>query len=426
MKDLSKLTVLVFDHGLFLSVARRMAQECKRVLYHSPSEKAFRTLNDSIIGDGYPDIELCEDIWTVMPEVDLVMFSDIQNSGLQLELERQGKLVWASRRGDELEINRQKFLKVLKQEGFPVPTHTILKGLAALREFLKEHEDRFIKISKYRGSLETYHWRNFDLDEHWLDTLSVRFGPAKELIPFLVFDPIEAAIENGCDTYCVDGQWPKTMLNGSEAKDKSYLGSVTAFDDMPENIRDMLTALSPVLKKYRYRNEWSMEMRDKYCIDPTCRGGLPSTGSQLNLWKNFPEIVYQGAQGNLVEPEPAAKFAVECLMTLKCEKQGWGKTRIPKELIPWAKFSGCCEIDGAECFPPTDQHGDEVGWLTAIGNTIEEAIASMMEHAAILPEGLTASTETLCDLLRSIKEGESDGVPFSDQKIPEPASVIDA
>lgn len=424
MKELKDITVCVVDHSLFLPVAQRMAEGVKRVLYHCPSEEAFRTLNKSVYGDGYHNLELCDDIWKVKDEVDLWMFPDIQHSGLQLELESQGKLVWGSRNADRLEIERQYFLKVLNEVGLPVPKQKTVKGLAALSEYLADKEDKYIKISKYRGSLETTHWRSWDLDEGWLDSLAVKFGPAKEKIPFMVFDPIDAAIENGCDTYNVDGKWPSIVLNGSEYKDKSYLGAVTPMMDMPDNVKQVLEAFSPVLEKERCRNQWSMEMRGDYFIDPTPRGGLPSTGSQLNLWSNFPEIVYYGAQGILIEPEPAAQFACECILTLKCPKGEWGKTRIPKALEQWAKFSGCCEIDGAICFPPTEHHGDEVGWLTSIGDTAIEAIEAMHEHVKLLPDGLSAATDSLFELLKSIKDGEKEGIEFSDQPVPEPETAL--
>lgn len=425
MREIDKATALVFDHSLFIPIAKRLAKSFKRVLYHCPSEKAFRTLNESIIGDGYADIEMCDDIWACKDEVDCWIFPDIQHAGLQKELESQGRLVWGSRGADSLEIQRDKFLRTLKEIGLPVPKQTTVIGLLKLSEYLADKEDKYIKISKYRGSLETTHWRSWDLDEGWLDFLAYKFGPAKELIPFMVFDPIDAAIENGADTYTVDGKWPSLLINGAESKDKCYLGAVTPFEEMPDNIKNVLESFSPIFEEYRCRNQFSMEMRDDYFIDPTPRGGLPSTGSQLNLWSNFPEIVYYGSAGELIEPEPAAKFACECILTLKSPKGGWGKTRIETSLEPWCHFSGCCEIDGAICFPPTEQHGDEVGWLTSTGDTAQQAIDNMHKHVALLPDGLTAATDSLVDLLVSIHDGEKQGIEFSDSKVPEPESALD-
>ncbi len=429
MKATSDITALVFDHGLFIPVAQTLAKTCKRVLYHSPFEEGFTTINRSLIGDGYPDIERCDDFWSIKDEIDLFVFPDIQHAGLQLELERQGKAVWGSRRGDSLELKRQKFHQVLKDVGLDVPVFVVVLGLDELREHLRDKTDKFIKISKYRGSMETTHWRDWDLDEGWLDSMAVRFGPAKNLIPFLVFDEIETELEIGGDTYCVDGQWPSLMLHGDEWKDKGYFGAVTKREDMPEQIQRVMEAFAPVLEGYRYRNEWSMELRvtkDKaYFIDPTCRGGLPSTGSQLALWKNFPDIVWHGANGELVDPEPAAKFSAECVLTMKCDKGHWGKTRVIEELKDWARFGGCCEIDGAVCFPPDDAHGEEVGWLVAIGDTMETTIETMLEEVKLLPDGLHANTESLIHLLKEIREAEKQGIEFSEDQIPDPSTVLE-
>ncbi len=79
MKEIGDATALVIDHGLFLPVARRLAMGFKRVLYHCPHEVGFPTINASIIGEGFPDIEKCVDIWGVMPEVDSLVFNSNSN-----------------------------------------------------------------------------------------------------------------------------------------------------------------------------------------------------------------------------------------------------------------------------------------------------------------------------------------------------------
>lgn len=424
MKDISQVTCCVVDHGLFPAVAFRMAKACKRVLYQTPTEKAFTTLNDHILGDGFEEIERCEDFWKIKKEIDLFIFPDIQHSGLQLELESQGFAVWGSRAGDSLEINREKFNRVLKEVGLPVAPYEVIKGLTNLRLFLQDKTDRYIKISKYRGTMETTHWRDYDLDSTWLDAIAVKLGPAQELLKFLVFEPIDAPVEIGGDTYSVDGKWPKWMLHGDEEKDKSYFGAVTAYDDMPQELQDIMEAFSPILKKERYRNEWSMETRDGRFIDATCRGGLPSTGSQLNTWGNFPEIVWAGAHGIIVDPEPEHLFSAECIVNLKSKKDEWGKARVPKELAGHLQLAGCCEIDGAICWPPDGDDESDVGWLVAGGDTMDETIENMKELAEKLPEGLSADLDTLVGLIEKIKAGEEAGVEFTDQEIPEPEIVI--
>ena len=426
--DISKITCCIVDHGLFLPVAHRMAEACKRVLYHVPSEEGFPTINRCIIGDGFDDIEKCDDIWAVKNEVDLFCFPDIGFSGLQLELESQGKLVWGSRRADSLEIYRRKFHRVLEETGLPVPTFTVVQGLNKLREHLKGVEDKYIKISRYRGSLETTHWRSWSLDEGLIDILAVRFGPAKELIPFLVFDAIETDLELGSDTYTVDGQWPSVMLHGLEHKDKGYIGAVTKRSDLPSQLNDVLDAFGPVLKQYRCRNQWSTEVRVKdgvgYFTDPTPRGGIPSTPSQSKLWKNFPEIVLAGAQGELLEPEYDFLFSAECMITGKSSKEQWPAVEIPDELKEWTAFGNCCEIDGRLVFPVDDSHDNDLGWLTAVGNTLQETIENLKDHADLLPPGLDADTDSMVDLLAEALKAEKEGIQFTSQRVPDPVTAV--
>jgi hypothetical protein len=430
MTDTKDLTVCVIDSGLFLPVAQRLARSVKRVLYFSPSGEAFPTINRRIIGDGYADIERVKRMWAIKNEVDLWVVPDINQSDIQIELESQGRKVWGSRAGDSLEIYREFFHRKLAELGLDVPTFTPVMGMTKLKEFLKDKEDKFLKISEYRGSMETYHWRSWRIDEGYLDMLSVRFGPTKEIVPFLVFDPIKTDLEIGGDTYCVNGQWPDFMLHGLEAKDSGYFSAVTPFKEMPECLVNIMEAFSPYLQRNNYRNEWSMEVRVKgdkaFFTDPTCRGGLPSTASQLEVWGNFPEIVWAGANGELVQPEPLGKFTAEAIVRMKCDKSQWGVLEVPKELQQWLKLSCCCEVDGRVCFPTTDDHGEEIGWLVAIGDTPEETLKNLKEYTELLPDGVTADLTPLEKIFQEIEQEEKAGIHFTEKSLPEPAEVLDS
>lgn len=430
MKEASDVTALVYDNGLFCSLAERVAREFKRVFYFTPWEKGFSTVNDASIGDGLPNVSRCRDIWAVKDELDLVIFPDIQHSGLQLELEKQGIPVWGARAGDELELNRELFLSTLTELGLETPHFEVVRGLTALRDHLRDAEDKYVKISRYRGSLETFHWRSWKLDENFLDLLNVRFGGVRELIKFLVFDAIDTPLEIGADTYCVDGRWPSHGIHGIEIKDKAYMGAVTDTEQMPDQLKEVMDAFKPVLEKYRYRNFWSMEVRVKddhaYFIDPTCRFGLPSSGSQMELWSNLGEIIWAGANGELVDPEPAAKFSAEVLLKIRSDKGGsWRKCEIPQELRPWLKLSGHCEVDGLAWFAPDESNDDACGWLVAIGDTPQEALDSIKEKVSELPDGLIADVAPLADAIKEIEEAEKEDISFTEKQMPEPAEVIE-
>jgi hypothetical protein len=110
---------------------------------------------------------------------------------------------------------------------------------------------------------------------------------------------------------------------------------------------------------------------------------------------------------------------------MKSEKQAWGKTVIPDELEDDCKLGSCCKIDGAICFPPDDSHGEEIGWLVATGATIEDVADAMKEKVKLLPDGVSAATDSLYDLVKSIREGEKEGIEFGKDTIPAPEVVLE-
>lgn len=429
MKPLSDVTFCLVDAGLFLPLAHRMAQACKRVLLVNPERRAFPSIKQSCIGDGYEHIEVMEEFWDELPNIDLFGFPDVGNSQLQTYLRSVGKAVWGSAEGDIFETDREFFLETLKEAGLEVPPHVVIEGLDALREHLKDQTDKFIKISKYRGDMETTHWRDWVKDKAWLDWMAVNLGATKNLFRFLVFDAIETELEIGGDTYNVFGQWPDLMLNGIEWKDKSYFAAVTPTTAMPEQIREIMDAFGPRLGENAYCNQWSMEIRIKddqaYFIDATCRAGMPSSASQQLLWENFPEIVWQGANGILVQPEPTAQFAIECMITSKTGKETWDEVDLPAELVTSARLSNCCLVDGATSFPPDEFHSGELGWLCATGDTPAETLANIKSLADQLPDGLNADVEDLAGVIKEIDTAQEQGIPFTDQPVPEPATVIE-
>lgn len=431
MKDTKDITALVVDHGIFVPLAAKLAQVYKRVLYYSPWEEGFPKLNKALLGYGYDNVERCNDIWDVMPDVDLCVFPDIQHSGLQLHLESIGKAVWGSRKGDILELNRPFFLQTLEALDLPTPGWVVVQGLTALREYLKKHEDLFVKVSKYRGLIETFHHTDYRETEPILDRLAVQLGPARELMKFIVIEPIETDIELGWDGYSIDGKWPDRCVHGIEAKDMSYCGWMTDYDDFPEQVRVINDAFGPVLAEYRYRNFFSTEIRVKddkpYFLDPACRCPSPAIESQIELYGNLAEIIWAGANGELINPEPTAEWAVQVIAKLKCKEHEWGIVDVPPSVRPWFKGLMSCVIDDRICWPPDDDIHQDAGWIVGIGDTAEEAITALKKHIADLGDApLKIELHPLVSLLQEIESAESQGIPMTNDTLPEPTSVLES
>lgn len=428
MRPIEDVTACVVTTGLFQNMADVMGRRCKQVYLWNPECRAFPSVQQECIGDGFDTFEKVRDFWPLLDEIDLFCFPDIGQAGLQAHLRSIGKAVWGSGFADKLELGREFFLEMLGDWGLEVPEHHVCYGLKEIRQFLIDKEDYYVKVSRFRGDMETHHWRSMELDCGWLDSLGVALGPLGEHIRFLCFPAIETDLEIGGDTYCVDGQWPSLMLNGFEGKDKTYISRVTPMGEMPEQVQTVIARITDFLATHEYRNQISFEIRVKddkfYWIDATQRGGMPSTGTQHIIWRNFPEIVWGGANGILVEPIPVAKYSVETMITAKRETGTWERVIIPEELEGIARFNTCCKVGDLYAFPPNEFASNDLGWLVAIADSPKEVIELQKHLADLLPDGLNADVESLASVIKEIDSAKKEGIPFTEQRMPEPASVL--
>lgn len=426
MTDLSSKVIAVIDHGSFIHVAERLAKDFGQVYYTTQMDKGEPTVKD-IFGDGVDSVEWVEDFWHIKKRCDVVCFPDIGFSGMQEELRSQGMPVFGSGDADELEAMRGLFLETVEKLGLPVPQYTAVQGLTALRKHLRNKTDKWCKVSKYRGDIETFHWRDWTHDEVTLDCLAFKLGPMKEMIKFYVIDPIQTIIEDGVDQLCIDGKLATICLHAMEAKDKSLLGTVVEFKDIDERVRYISEEFATVLAKHDYRNFFSTEVRltddESYFIDPTLRCGSPPSQVQMELYANVGEIVWAGAHGECVDPVPTAEFGAQILIKSKDDPDQWTTADIADDLKQWVKAGTSSVLDGTICSPP-DGRSKDFGWLCAIGDSIQEVINTLKERAKELPEGFEADTDSLAELLVEINSAEDQGMEFTDQEIPEPASVI--
>lgn len=427
MKPVSEVIACVVDNGLFLPIALKLSEQFKHVYWFSPWQDVAPKLERGIVGDGFENITRVESFWDVKNKCDVFCFPDVGFAGEQRELLAQGYPVWGHHGADELEVNRGLFLETLEKIGMSVPKYEVVRGVTNLKIFLKDKEDKYIKLSKWRGDFETWHYRDWAHDESILDGYAYRFGPAKELIRFYVFDPIDTDIEDGIDTYNIDGQWPRTVMHGTEIKDRSYLCSVQLMGDIDERVRSVNEKFGPVLARYGYRGFFSTEVRikddDSKFIDPTCRAASPPSQVMTELFGNLAEIIWHGAQGELVEPEPTAQFGVQALIKSDRDAEEWEVLDIPDKLRQWVKCGFACEIGGKLCIPP-HALGGMIGWLVATGDSIGDAIDNLKDYQEQLPDGLHCDVDSLVKAVAEWQEAEEQGIEFSEQKIPEPAEVI--
>ena len=433
-ENLKDKTALVVDHGLFFSLAERLARDFGRVLYNTPWETGFSQVVDSVMGGGMESIsgvERCEDIWKALPEVDIVIFPDCQDGGLQTYLESQGKRVWGSRYGSRIETDRVFLKDMLRKNGLQTAPYRVCEGIPELRACLRETTNQYVKMSKFRER-ETWHHINYQLSEPVLDELEYRWSGVKQHVKFLVEAGIDTDLELGCDTYCVDGQYPDHCVHGPEIKDKCYACAVIPTKDLPPQLLTVNEMLVPWFREQHYRNWFSTEVRikgdDFYFTDSTNRQPSPAGECELELIENLGEVAWHGAAGDLVQPEWAAKYACEAMIMYHGDDRAWRPLNIPKEQRQWVKLYRPMFNPKTGLFQivPKHPHFDEVGNVVGIGDTIGEAMDKLKEHVdAIADNPIDVDVESLYSALKEIRSAEEQGIEWSGEKVPKPETALE-
>lgn len=429
MSDYSNRSVLVYDSGMSVGIANALARDFGRVLYFTNWAWAFPSMIDVSIGHGYENVKRIINFWEHVNEVDLFVFPDCYNGDLQIYLDSIGKRVWGSRDGANLELHRWATKELMKQNGLPLQPCQQVKGMNNLRALLKEKNNCFVKLSKFRGDMESWHHIDYELSEPRLDELAFRLGPLQHLATFVVEDEIETEFEVGYDGVFT-GQWPNLAMAGWERKDAGLLASVMPCEELPEDVREVNERIEPFLKQTKYRNFFSTEIRIgkdslPYLIDATCRVPCPSGEIQVANYKNLADIFWFGAEGESVPIEMRAKFGAEAMIYSDWAHKHWMTVEVKEEVQPYVSLFNSVNLGNEiEAVSPTMQDlsviTNEIGAVIGLGDTIEEAIEECRKHAeGVQGMGVEIKADSLESLLPQIKEAQEQGIKFSDEPVPE-------
>jgi len=364
-----------------------MTEGFGKVYYNHRTRPGRPSFNEISVGKGYDGIEVTNRVWDIIPKVDVIAFPDIGDGDLQHYLRGQGHAVWGSGYGDELEMFRYYSKKVLESVGLPVNPYKLVVGVTALREELKKHDDRFVKVSFLRGLWESRHHETYWISKQHLDRLEYKLGPLAETTEFIVENPIKTKLEVGFDGMFVNGGFLPVAINGVEVKDECYLGVVQEYADMAEEFRTVNEALTPVLANYGYANFFSTELRvkrDPFLIDPCCRQGSPSGEAQLAIWKNLPQIVFEGAHGRAITPEHESQFVAQAMLYNRGDENEWCAVGIPKEHRDKVSlYFGMRDGDHDWVVPQSDPF-DEIGSIVCTGDDEDAVIEECREIGKLL------------------------------------------
>jgi hypothetical protein len=399
--------VRIIDNGIFCELAVKLSQWFGVVEYYSPWEEAFVKSNNRLVGEGVPGVKRQNEPLKDIDGVDLFVFPDLYHSDLQLHLEKLGKRVWGSRRGEELELYRDESKKYMKKLGLPVGEYRVITGMDALRAFLKTHKNVFVKVSVTRGDFESFQVKNYALIEPKLDELEHNLGEKKKIAEFVVEDGIEG-IEIGYDGYSIDGVFPKSAMLGLEVKDKGYVGHAWQYANMPPQITDFTKKMGPTLREYRYRNFMSTENRitkekKSYMNDFCARQGSPPSELYINMFDNLPDILWYGAEGRCIDPVMSKPWGAEVIIDSFWSDRNWQAIQFPKEMRDNVKLRQFTYINGQYYVIPQSEGSTAVGAIVGAGATMAEAIKKVKDVAEkVEGYGIEIRSEALDDAQKEI------------------------
>lgn len=412
-------TLLICDNGLFFDFALKLADHFKKVYYYTEWKNAYPGMAEAVVGTEWENgkrldtfdgknIERVENMFSIIDEVDCFFTPDIYDGDLLELLERSGIPCFGSGKAECLELNRYETSLEMIEVGMDVAKTVNIVGMKDLREFLKKNENKYVKISKYRKTFETFHHINYKLSEPLLDNIENTLGPLKYIVEFVIVDHIDAVVEEGIDAYAVDGKLPSKVFTGCEIKDVSYAGKLVNTTDLSIGNKKVNEKFLKLIKKYDHNGFFSTEVRTTkdnkhYFIDPCMRLGLPPNALYQEIYSNLGDIVWYGANNILVDPQADNAFGMEVLISSGWHSGNHQTVYFPESIRQWVKLINPIKIDGTY---HVLRLGDSstIGSLVAVGKSHEEC-AKKIEKMAKLIEGydLNIKTEGLNEAIDAFK-----------------------
>ena len=418
--DLKTKRCLVVDNGLFSELAPRLARDFGSVGYFLPWISAYPKAAPAHIGINLaPNVERVLNLWDAVPHADIIVFPDLYFADVvDVIVGHFKKPVWAARRAEALELDRWGTRKLQKQLGLPAPRTRYFAGVDDLASYLEGCDGPcWVKISTYRGDGETWQHTSWHTTETYLNYFKQRVGGLKDDYEFLVEDHVEG-VEVGYDGWTVRGDFPPASFWGFEVKDRGYVGKFQRYDEQPEPVRFVNGRLAPVLRHEGASSFCSFEFRlngdgRPYLIDPCLRCGSPPFEATMEGYANLSEILWAGARGEMVEPEPLGGYLAMAMIHAPFALTNWVPVEVPEEDRRWLKLRNAAVLGGKLYHVPVGGEMPEIGAVVAVEDSLEKAKEKVHERAErVQGYQLNITTDALDRADEEVTEARKYGVNF--------------
>ena len=312
----NKHVFFVYDGGgLFLELALQLGRDGHKVYYYVPFYDSELSFKRYALGYGLIEIEKPLYFWRALmkyPKEEVtIMFPDVGNGDMAAFLKTQGYAVFAAGEGDILENHRELLRKKMKALGLPVNNYLQITGVENLKNYLKKHPNKMVKLDIFRNDQESFKATTYNDAEPILNKLTCKMGQLADEFPFIVEDLIDGD-EPGFDIIFDKTGYLTPYLWGFEVHKGPYCGMVG--DTLPTPLQLIADKLKPLLTQYDWRCFISIEALVKegtpYLIDVCSRAPYPLGDGFVALYANYSEIIYKVARGMPVIPQVRGKYMI--------------------------------------------------------------------------------------------------------------------
>ena len=416
--SLKNKTCIVYDLGLWTENARRLARDCAKVIYFVPWAEAFSEPFKRVIGEGLEGLTRIDDFWSEVDKADFVFIPDNQCAGITEYLKAHGYPTAGAGNAERIELDRWYGRGIQEKNGLPVQETYRVKGVTALREFVKSHKNMYVKVdNQFRGIEESFKYTDYRDVEPTIDHMAYKLGhPYKESIWFTIEELLDGE-EPGLDGITWDGELLYPTMGGYERKGVGIIERTYRTEaELPEAIKMIDAGLAPEFKKHKTRFFYSTEFkigkdRVPYLIDPTIRLAGPGTSAiQSEAIDNYSEVVYGMATGRKVRPVIRHKYAAACAFHSEEANKAWVNITVPEKVRQWVKFRRAVRKDEDYYAVPGF---DSLGTVVGLGNTVDEAIGLVEDRMKdIDAKRIDKGIEQLKQIKESIAKGKEYGIDF--------------
>ena len=367
--------ILVVDTNLGLEHARRLGEDGYETYYAVVHANPYPKLEDEICGYGFPEIKKIWDWGEGLDEgAGVIVFIDSGFGGFADWLRSKGYYVFgADSVSERLELDRVYVRNVLSRLGVDVPPGDVVKGINGVVQLLEQTgEFRFVKVSRFRGGVET-----FGTDDPKEAEMKLRQGGFSIIGDdvWFVLEKMLTGVEIGVDALFNGTEFLSPVFETIELRGSGNITKPVEIDDSLWH--DTLMKLEPYLMKNGYHGFFCLEGfydgSRLYVTDVTPRFPFICSYAYPKILGNFSEVVISVAKGEDIRPRPMGKYSAQIGVYTDMPDR-WGVIRYRDNDPEWIAYRRVIKKDDKIWFVPGD-------YVVAVGVSAESTYTSAIRRA---------------------------------------------